>query len=165
MRELLRGVFRAKPFICLIELEAKHGGMSLDEVETALQETEGCWGLAAEIAAWGFQLPADLYDVLVAQEVVEWNRIGAFQDVTLRLIAERILIADTSRQPPPSVYVQGELANQTPQLLPPAAGHVHHVYCSPHNFGAHALMREVWFFTLPLNLMSLSVDLLTSLLA
>lgn len=142
MRELLRGVFRAKPFICLMELEAKHGGMLLEEVETALQDTEGYWGLAAETAAWGFQPPKDLYTILVAEEVVEWNRIGAFQDVTLRLIAERILKADSSRRPP-DIYVQGELASQQPRLLPPSAGHMNHVYCSPHNLGALALMYEV----------------------
>ena len=50
---------------------------------------------------------------------LEWNRIGPFQDVTLRLVAERLLPTGTpssgeavdDRRRSLHVYVQGELAN------------------------------------------------------
>ena len=32
-----------------------------------------------------------LYDHLFAHEPIEWNRLGDFQDVTMRLLAERLL--------------------------------------------------------------------------
>ena len=46
--------------------------------------------------AWGFGTEgtprADaLHAMLFHREPIEWNRIGHFQDITLRLIAERLL--------------------------------------------------------------------------
>jgi len=90
---------------------------------------------------------------LFATEAIEWNRLGAFQDVTLRLIAESFLphgrgnAHHGSLDPVESlhmrsqVYVQGELANEKPALPSLASGF--HVYCSAHNCGAADLIREL----------------------
>ena len=50
-------------------------------------------GLDNEVRDWGYEMPSAerLLDVLFAAEPIEWNRIGAFQDVTMRLIAEQLL--------------------------------------------------------------------------
>ena len=48
-------------------------------------------------AKWDFNTEPDgprgqeLYDHLFKHEPIEWNRLGVFQDVTMRLIAERLL--------------------------------------------------------------------------
>ena len=56
----------------------------------------------------------------------------------MRLIANHIL-KDSSGE----TYLQGEVSLAQPKVGPPAAGHAFHVYCSEHNAGAAALVREV----------------------
>ena len=89
---------------------------------------------------WGYEMPSAerLLDVLFAAEPIEWNRIGAFQDVTMRLIAEQLLPERVRG----TTYLRGELARLRPSL-PRLQRGCCHVYCSPHNAGASALMREV----------------------
>ena len=94
------------------------------------------WGLAKEVTSWGFDLPSadEIIAALLAAEPIEWNRIGAFQDVTMRLIAERILAEQTSggqtktkggkSDKDKGVYVQGELANQRHWCCLPQAGRI-----------------------------------------
>jgi hypothetical protein len=100
-------VVTKKQVIALLELEEKHGGMARDEIRAKLREDdEPCekhgtqypnkyamWGLAAEVQSWGYALPTgqQLFDALFADMPIEWNRIGAFQDVTFRLIATQII--------------------------------------------------------------------------
>jgi hypothetical protein len=164
--------------MALLELEEKHGGMSRQQIRAKLLHAdEPCekhgtlypnkyaiWGLAAEVQSWGYALPTgqQLFDALFADMPIEWNRIGAFQDVTLRLIATRIIqsneickkevstpafsfSAATSRSSADggkdSVFVQGELANQRPSLRKPVGDF--HIYCSEHNPGSMALMTEL----------------------
>ena len=86
--------------------------------------------------------------------------IGAFQDVTMRLIAQAILQAatrdekadirsarklrDAKAETERGLYVQGELVNTRPKLTKPQAGHAYHVYCSPHNPpGSKELLDEL----------------------
>jgi len=84
----------------------------------------------------GLRGPA-LYDSLFARELIEWNRIGHFQDVTMRQIAERLLPKAAG-----TTYFDGEIVNQKLMpLKPPMAGH--HIYCSLLNPGAVQLMEEV----------------------
>ena len=125
MRELLRAVVTGKPIVTLVESEARHGGLTTEAVRMDLEEADApckihdtnhasnaMWELDKEVESWG---PCDaqccsLYAALLddAVMVVEWNRLGAFQDVTLRLVAEAM---------PPEVgggkeartYLQGEL--------------------------------------------------------
>ena len=159
MRELLRAVVTCKPIVTLVEPVAIRGGLSRDEIEHEIRVTEAqakChkWGLATEVEGWGYALPTswDLIEALFAAETIEWNRIGAFQDVTMRLIAERLLMHQlaprkkTSKRTEPDlrVYLQGELANQQLALPPPRQRGGFHVYCSEHSPpGALELMREL----------------------
>ena len=76
----------------------------------------------AKYAEWGFEGDggpdgAALIEALFAQPVVEWNRIGDFLDVTMRLIAQRLLGPDH-----PPVYVQREKALLRPTIVPPHDG-------------------------------------------
>ena len=51
-----------------------------------------------------------LVERLFAEEPIEWNRIGHFQAVTLRLIAERLLPHGAG-----STFVPSELVSQRPR--------------------------------------------------
>jgi len=70
---------------------------------------------------------------------IEWNRIGFMQDVSMRLIAERLLAPMMSGH----TYLPGELSIERPRLPPPSRGKCYHVCCSAHNHGALALMQEL----------------------
>ena len=61
---------------------------------------------------------------LFADEPIEWNRIGCFQDVTLRLIAERMLLKDHGK-----TYLSGEMIHLHVEL-PPPQGYKYHLYVS-----------------------------------
>jgi len=107
VRELLRAVVTATPLATMLEPEVNKGGMTVEQIEAQVRAMyEPCekhgtqfankltmWGLDKEILEWGLPMPtaAMLMEALFADELSEWNRIGAFQDVTLCLLAERIL--------------------------------------------------------------------------
>ena len=102
-------------------------------------------------AKWGFQGDGGpqgeaLFKALFANDYIEWDRIGCFQDVTMRLIATRLLpeemlaAKDGAQR---GVYVQGEVVNRKTALKKPASGKRFHVYCSPLNEGAAAVIDEV----------------------
>lgn len=178
MRELLRAVVTQKPIMALVELETKHGALTRAQVQERLQEADDLyesWGMAAEVRSWGYQLPdaAKLEGALWQAETIEWNRIGAFQDVSMRLIAQRLdsscrlfkrmtraqqgnaeLDSSTShagKQSPSSkrsrskeaVYVQGELIQKEVVLHAPSPPYAFHAFCSAHNLGSSDLMAEV----------------------
>jgi len=136
MIELRAAVVAQKPLIALLDPDASRGGLSAVEVRQQLAEA------TAKYTMWGFtSKPSgeDLNDALFANEPIEWNRLGAFQDVTLRLIAERLLPERRC-----ATYVHGELlSHPMPTLPPPRAGRRFHAYCDVHNVGAAALLREV----------------------
>ena len=172
VRELRHATAKRKPLIALLEVEAKHGGVSQPQMCEQLMAAEArfpFWGLpergsAAGTAPGGVALATALF----ASEPIEWARIGAFQDVTLRLIAERVvstsawpsspygfvasptalsLARDSSqvslaRRPAEEMYIKGELAHARSSLLPPAE-HRFHLYVSRLNVGASALAAEV----------------------
>jgi len=71
--------------------------------------------------------------------VIEWNRIGCFQDVTMRLIAEQTL-PNAARA---TTYVQGELINRSISLHPLVHEQDFYLYCSAANPGAAKLAAEV----------------------
>ena len=84
MRELVSSTIKQKPIIALIDPDASRGGLSLVEVQARLTEADALY------EKWGFNIDAGaldgkaLSDHLFAQEPVEWNRIGHFQDVWRR---------------------------------------------------------------------------------
>ena len=81
MRELRLAVEQNKPLIALLEPDVSRGGMSLEEVNQQILESE------ASYAKWGFgnePEPATLSEALLnaSYDPIEWNRIGEFQDVS-----------------------------------------------------------------------------------
>ena len=106
------------------------------------------WELDGEVANWRVEWGKDDLLIPTAEAVfaaiferfdpIEWNRFSAFQDTTVRLVAQHMLPKGY-----PPVYVQGEITQQTILLAPLAAGRTHHLYCSPHNHGAAALGTEL----------------------
>ena len=86
MIELRAAVVKGKPIITLMEPESKHGGLTKDEIKLHLSECETLWN------GWGFKDGPSgemLFEALFSQAPVQWERIGAFQDVSMRLIAIR----------------------------------------------------------------------------
>ena len=69
--------------------ESNHGGLTCEEIYEQLIAADDNYG------KWGFDddgpKGAELYEALFAQDAIEWNRIGAFQDVTMRMIAAEAL--------------------------------------------------------------------------
>ena len=161
MRELLRAVMKGKPIVALVEPEQKHGGMTRQEVQQELREADGkyCarWGdanLSDEVRDWlaNDELSddgKDLASALVAgksigdaldraifvEGEIEWNRLSAFQTVTLRLIAERLL--PTGHRP---------LATPRPPHLQPCI-----LACSSANIGAAEIVDELSKAGLPIS--------------
>jgi len=151
MRELVASVTMQKPLIALTDPERGRGGLSLEEIHAQLHAADSLaakWGFRLEEhhdeqghGEWhgGFIWPGSqlLSDALFASEPIEWNRIGHFQDVTMRLIAERLL-PDAAG----ATYVDKEIVSQRlkPLATPEKA---FHIYCSALNPGAAELMNEV----------------------
>ena len=112
MRELLRAVWNKKKIIAVLETEEKHGGLTKGQIKEQLIEAVqkfDDWGLAREMndaSVWdprrweGNKYPGgdELFNKLFENEPIEWNRIGAFQDVTLHLIADELLLQTTRRR-------------------------------------------------------------------
>jgi len=156
MRELVASTVMEKPIIALMDPDASRGGMSAAELRMELfhaDETCKKWGFtnpSAAAKAVSTSLPdmkgevwpgaQALYDHLFASEPIEWNRIGHFQDCTMRLIAERLLCDAAG-----ATYIDREIVSQKhnikPLPLPPTGGF--HVFCSPLNPGALQLVLEV----------------------
>jgi len=138
MRELVSSTTKQKPIIALTDSEVSRGGLSLHEVRSQLDDAEDSY------EKWSFELgttpnASALYDHLCAYDPIEWNRIGHFQQVTMRLIAERLLPAAAGK-----TYLSCEIIHQkrTPLALP--KGHnAYHVYISDLNPGADELIEEV----------------------
>lgn len=137
MRELLTTYAQSKPAIALIDPEVTRGGLTLPEIRARLVEANDTL-----FEKWGLPHASDqgeaLYDHLFAHSPIEWNRIGHFQDVTMRLIAERLLPAGAAG----STYVDNEVISRKRRPLPPPQ-RTFHVYCSELNPGAAALLDEV----------------------
>ena len=88
------------------------GTLSEDNAVEELVDISRCLGGgAAEKAPKG----AELCKALFAQAPIEWTRLGAFQDVTIRLIAERLLPGDAAG----TTYVDQELTQQMKPLAHP----------------------------------------------
>ena len=143
MRELLRTVVTGKPIIALLEPESSHGGLTREQVREQLDiviaSLSASWGLDEKVESWGYEMPSaiQLYDALFARDPIEWNRIGRFQDITMRLIAERLL---PSEHPP--TRMPSEFSNQRRVLVDLREGCRFHAYCSPNNPGAKEMLLE-----------------------
>ena len=138
MRELIASKMRDKPIIALLDPEASHGGLTVDEVSAQVLAVEGSytkWELDEARTPDGQALLSHLF----AYEPIEWNRLGHFQDVTIRLIAER-LAPDAAG----CTYVDRELIQEPLEaLVAPAGERKHHICYSESNPGAAELLSEL----------------------
>ena len=146
-----------KPIIALMDLDTSKGGLTLDQVLEQLLEANGLyveWGFRTEesivngqeerTTEWHKALVwrggEELHQMLTEREPIEWNRIGYFQDVTMRLIAERLLPGDCAG----TTIVDNELSSQTHGGLPKLGTELEfHIYHSPLNPGAYQLLQEL----------------------
>ena len=95
---------------------------------------------SGEVAPGGFaHAPsgADVAAALFAKELVEWNRLPHFQDVTLRLVAQDGVLNGMAGE----LYVQGEAATTKVALRRPFGEY--HLFCSRHNLGASEVANEL----------------------
>jgi len=147
MRELIAVATMQRPTLALVEPvctsnSGHHEGLSLAEVRAHLLQAAEA-GRRGLYEQWGFAADApqarQLYDHLFALNPIEWNRVGHFQDVTMRLIAERLLGPNGGHAG--TTYVARELVSKKLRPLPAPHGG-HHIYCSPLNPGATDLVME-----------------------
>ncbi len=147
MRECLRAIHDGKPLLTLLEPDRQHGSLSLEQIRQRLVDADKLyakWGLEEEMHLWGFvkPTPSQMYDHLFGQnEPIEWNRLGCFQDVTMRLIAMRLLPVGHS-----PTYLKGELTRKVVEIPRPRDQFRHHLYVSHHNEGAIELVDELEYF-------------------
>ena len=150
VRELLRAVYLNRPLVALFESTEMHGRMLREEVTSELNDlpfkVQNMWHkLHTECLGWeGFEIPAGetFTDMLFKKDAIEWIRVECFQDVSCRLIADRLLPNLGKGE----IYVQDEMVIQKrPTLLLPesAAGKSFHLYCSMYNAGARQIAEEM----------------------
>ena len=142
IREIRSCTAKHKPMIAVLDPDSATGALTLDEVQAELlaaDERYDAWGFTGD----GGPVGQDCFETLFAGDPIEWNRIGAFQDVTLRLIAERMLPPQHGK-----VYLSGELVHDHVDLPSPSSrGKTFHLYVSPHNAGAMDFVDELsgWY--------------------
>ena len=148
MRELRHTVGTGKPIIALLELECRHGGLSPDQMREKLlayraadaQPSRGHvdqrpdqarrysarrteLDRSTEVEESNGNLPhpptgEEMADALFQEEPIEWIRLGPFQDVTLRLIAQRVLFSPSTTDEQRSLSANRRwLAHGVPTLL------------------------------------------------
>ena len=154
MKELYRAVVQKRPILAMLEPDVTQDGGLDEPVIRAMLGSEDLDGVkfswlqgkwkewrdegalapgAFDHAPSGREVAAALFTVAP----VEWNRLPHFQDVTIRLIAERGILHGTGG----SLYLQGEMASVKVPIAPSV--HRFHLYCSPHNIGAKGLAHEL----------------------
>jgi len=175
MRELLRAVATGKPILTMCETSANKGALTRDEVMASLRTADRryheVWGdaiLAEEARKW-LDTPEELCprglalcraistQQSVAEDLdsalygelgpIEWTRVDAFQNITIRLIAERILTKEgTDATYMKSVRAQERriFSQMLNVLLNPQQDF--HLFYSPHNTGAFELVCEASSF-------------------
>jgi len=142
---MLRATFDRKPILALMEDSAKAGHLRRDDVHARLVHAEenhmyDKWGLANEMVDWKYQpqpTASQLFEAIFAQPPIDWHRVGVFQQVTLRLMALRLL----PKEHPP-VYVKTEIIHTRP-LIEAIESMSIHAYCSELNVGCVEVLAEM----------------------
>ena len=113
-----------KPIVSVHEREMNRGGEPLEVLRTDC-ESKG----------------RDAEAIFDHQPIIPWHRVADFQQLSLVLIAERLLAACpeyTNVRTQPRLYVRGEVRRQLLTFSQPVR-----LYASPHNFGAQAMAQEL----------------------
>ena len=95
--------------------------------------------------------PADLAAVLGSVPIIEWHRVKALKDVSVRLLARQVLYVEAERRglrpDEGGAYHPLEVTRQPVTLQPPGAAPAvekkWHIYVSPNNPGAKELADEL----------------------
>ena len=151
VRELVLATAWRKPLVALLEPDESKGGMTQKAIQDTLtDEWLSKWHFELE---WDQQSPEcarrptarEVFENLFAIEPIEWNRLSSFQDVTMRLLAERTLlggrVATTNTEE--KVYLQGEHERRKVNLQPRMGG-TFHLYYSEANVGAKKLVEDLY---------------------
>ena len=128
-RELRTAIKQKKHVISVLDHHSSHSGLSFTEAEGEL--------IASKEARAAFDVFA-LRNYLFEHPPIVFERDGAFQVITLRHIAAKLV--NTS---PDQVYIPGELTVGSLELKPPSAPHQYHVYCSENNPGAFGVLKQL----------------------
>jgi len=175
VREAVRAVLRKVPLVALLDADTSdvQGGHGEGECRTILASPEyraRLSSLQEQVDTWAEEwgVPLDLPSArqitseLFKMPAIVWYRLSDLQDVSMRMIAERMLL-DSPKLPGTAsfgsssvdnrntyrqvAYVQDELAhrmrNQQILLTPLSMGCNFHIYCSGHNHGAIDVMNEL----------------------
>ena len=139
MKELLCALREGVPIITVIEPMSTHGGLQIDKARRQLSIachifSQCGWWTELLDQPWSFK--AIDKAVFLQHEPIEWARIGDLADVTMRLIATRLL-----KDPSQPTYLQGELTHRTLGL--PSWCNGPQVYHSRHNHGCGKLLEEL----------------------
>jgi len=143
MIEIRSSVHMKKPIQPLMDFDQSRGGMTREQVKEQLIASDGSWG------RWGFEgddlglaKGEQLFEALFELPPIEWNRIGPFQDITMKQLAGAALQDEASGR---GNYLQGELTRKPVRLprVKPEEGPKYHLYVSLHNPGAAELVAEV----------------------
>ena len=198
MQELVRGVLRGKPIVTVLEEDAARGGLTeaevashftneawtdfLDSVRNRLGRTGGPGTLRDRIEQqwaedWkqeGMKAPTgdEMRAAMFESAPIVWFRLSDLQDVTMRLIAERLLCAADCRtkKGPASmpcydedydakVYIKGEIAarfGKEPQCK--LREQTIRLYCSGFNPGASELVTNELRSVAPRMVLSSSLE-------
>ena len=100
----------------LLAADPMHGGISFDVHRRAC--------------------PSHLLPLLDGAEVVEWHRVQAYQDVSLKLILQQILQGLAEKRGNDQVYLRREVVREPLRPLPILPRGSFHLYYSRHNVGA-----------------------------
>mmetsp|Transcript_78334 Transcript_78334/g.155678 ORF Transcript_78334/g.155678 Transcript_78334/m.155678 type:complete len:737 (-) Transcript_78334:352-2562(-) len=163
-QELVRAVVQGKALFSLLEPVGAVGGLHEAQCRQVfadnprwptevkprvgkLEDALGRWRHEWRRPELTMPTAQQLEEALFATPPLIWSRLSDFQDVTLRLIAERVLhtcACAAQRRPPPAAlrppelqttYMQGEIADQVRRhpiaLAPLRHGRRFHLYCSP----------------------------------
>ena len=168
MRELLRAVYVGRPLIALLEPE---GGLDLSDVMSEIEAAHAVsWrGLTNELVRWPGEVeettpwpdeeawpptPEAVYRRLFTFEALEWHRVQIYQNVTLRLIAERLLpsrsipsaaIGQLGSSPsrPLTYFPDNALRQPLKALRLPQHECAYHLFYSRHNRYAQEVVEEM----------------------
>jgi hypothetical protein len=103
IRELRAAEAVGKPICFVLERDPRHGAVPLNI------HRRDC--------------PEDLRHLLTAHPMVPWFRIGAFQQVSLRQVLQRVLGLDAGE-----IFVPGEVLREKAPVAPPAGPATFHLY-------------------------------------
>jgi hypothetical protein len=153
LKELYRAVCQRRPILAVLEPDERQDGGLNREAVTALL-SDACldkfklrkkwkeWKEEGELSSNAFDHApnaAECVESLFAVSPVEWNRLPHFQDVTIRLIAEKGILHGVAGE----LYLQGEAAMGKVTLPEPLKGRTHHLFCSEFNSGAKEVAEEL----------------------